>query len=40
MFNTTFEIQFDLCNGEPSNLKDVQKKSLVAGRSKKKALRP
>ncbi|CUB37643.1 DnaA N-terminal domain-containing protein [Bacillus cereus] len=28
MFNTTFEIQFDLCNGEPSNLKGVQKEKL------------
>ena len=28
MFNTTFEIQFDLCNGDPSNLKDVQKEKL------------
>ncbi len=32
MFNTTFEIQFDLCNGEPSKLKRYSKKQgLVAG---------
>ena len=28
MFNTTFEIQFDLINDEPSNLKDVRKERL------------
>ncbi|MEF7654921.1 DnaA N-terminal domain-containing protein [Bacillus thuringiensis] len=40
MFNTTFEIQFDLCNGEPSNLKDVQKEKLSSWDEVKKALRP
>ncbi len=40
MFNTTFEIQFDLCNGEPSKLKDVQKERLNSWDEVKKALRP
>ncbi|EOP10676.1 MULTISPECIES: DnaA N-terminal domain-containing protein [unclassified Bacillus (in: firmicutes)] len=40
MFNTTFEIQFDLCNDEPSKLKDVQKERLNSWDEVKKALRP
>ncbi|GAB6436393.1 MULTISPECIES: DnaA N-terminal domain-containing protein [Bacillus] len=40
MFNTTFEIQFDLCNGEPSKLKDIQKVRLSSWDEVKKALRP
>ncbi|KAA0773798.1 hypothetical protein A6279_22465 [Bacillus wiedmannii] len=40
MFNTTFEIQFDLCNGEPNKLKDVQKERLNSWDEVKKALRP
>lgn len=40
MFNTTFEIQFDLCNGEPSKLKDVQKEKPNSWDEVKKALRP
>ncbi|PGZ55794.1 hypothetical protein A6E21_21410 [Bacillus cereus] len=40
MFNTTFEIQFDLCNGEPSKLKDIQKARLSSWDEVKKALRP
>ncbi|GMR67774.1 MULTISPECIES: DnaA N-terminal domain-containing protein [Bacillus] len=40
MYNTTFEIQFDLCNGEPSKLKDVQKERLNSWDEVKKALRP
>ena len=40
MFNTTFEIQFDLSNDEPSNLKDVRKERLSSWDEIKKALRP
>ncbi|AYF06812.1 MULTISPECIES: DnaA N-terminal domain-containing protein [Bacillus] len=40
MFNTTFEIQFDLCNGEPSKLKNIQKERLSSWDEVKKALRP
>ncbi|HFJ9437697.1 TPA: DnaA N-terminal domain-containing protein [Bacillus albus] len=40
MFNTTFEIQFDLCNGEPPKLKDVRKERLNSWDEVKKALRP
>ncbi|TCW58049.1 DnaA-like protein [Bacillus thuringiensis] len=40
MFNTTFEIQFDLCNDEPSKLKDVPKERLNSWDEVKKALRP
>ncbi|PFD64064.1 DnaA N-terminal domain-containing protein [Bacillus cereus] len=40
MYNTTFEIQFDLCNGEPSKLKDVQKERLNSWDEVKKVLRP
>ncbi|SME52400.1 Chromosomal replication initiator protein DnaA [Bacillus mobilis] len=40
MFNTTFEIQFDLCNGEPHKLNDIQKERLNSWDDVKKALRP
>lgn len=40
MFNTTFEIQFDLCNGEPHKLNDVQKERFSSWDEVKKALRP
>ena len=40
MYNTTFEIQFDLSNGEPSMLKDVQKERLTSWDEVKKTLRP